>query len=143
MTERDIRSESDAHGAPTGEVRDDELPPLSRRLLWVDSPAAVMRLVYGLATLCVLLAVADFVVHRHTYVPGEALPGYYAIVGFIAFTCIVLGARSLRLLIRRDESYYAPYGVDAETYPETGTARVAHGEPDIEPGAGEVGGSKP
>jgi len=60
-------------------------------------------------------------------VPGEAITGYHAVVGFIAFTLIVLGAKLLRVFIRRDESYYAPNSVDAEFYPDAGLERLTHG----------------
>ena len=40
--------------------------------------------------------------------PGavEKIPGFYAIVGFVAFVLIVRGGQALRLLIKRDEDYY-------------------------------------
>jgi len=97
---------------------EDVAAPLARWLLWADSPAAVERLQKGLYVVCGLLVAVEIVWHRHTYVPGEDLFGYYAIVGFFAFLLIVLGAKQLRRLIRRDESYYAPNSIDAETYPD-------------------------
>ncbi len=100
-------------------------PALAQYFLWVDSPAAVQRLIVGLGVLCAVLFLLDFVIHRHTEVPGEGFPGFYAIVGFVSFTAIVLGAKLLRTLIRRDESFYSPFGVDGETYPEAGTERLA------------------
>ena len=112
---------SDRQGRNEGEREtggEDIAAPLARWLLWVDSPAAVERLQKGLYVVCALLVAFEIVWHRHTYVPGEELFGYYAIVGFFAFLLIVLGAKQLRRLIRRDESYYAPSSVDAETYPD-------------------------
>ena len=111
------------HGRSADTEDTGRFPALGQWFLWADNPNAVQRLITGLAGLCVLLFVADLFIHRHTEAPGEGLPGYYAIVGFIAFTLIVLGAKQLRVLIRRDESFYAPYGVDAESYPEAGTER--------------------
>ena len=109
-------SERGNEGGGAGE--DDVAAPLARWLLWVDSPSAVERLQKGLYVVCGLLVAFEIVWHRHAYVPGEELFGYYAIVGFFAFLLIVLGAKQLRRLIRREESYYAPDSVDAETYPE-------------------------
>lgn len=109
-------SERGNEGGGAGE--DDVAAPLARWLLWVDSPSAVERLQKGLYVACGLLVAFEIVWHRHTYVPGEELFGYYAIVGFFAFLLIVLGAKQLRRLIRRDESYYAPNSVDAEAYPD-------------------------
>ncbi|MFK7853088.1 MAG: hypothetical protein AB8B79_03200 [Granulosicoccus sp.] len=104
----------------------DSIAPLARHLLWVDSAEGVQRLVRVLAGLCIFLFLMDFFWHRHTKVPGEGFYGFHAIAGFVSFTVIVLGARLLRLVIRRYEDYYAPNGVDSEPYPEQGTERIAH-----------------
>jgi len=101
---------------------------LAKRFLWVESASAVERVIFGLAVLCVLLFVLDFIVHRHAYAPGEGVPGFYAFVGFVAFTFIVLGAAQLRRLILRNENYYAPFSVESEHYPEAGLETLQHGE---------------
>lgn len=108
---------------------ENDLPDLARRFLWADSSDAVERVILGLGILCAVLFLLDFIIHRHAYAPGESLPGFYAIVGFVAFTLIVLGAKQLRRLILRNENYYSPYSVDAEEYPEAGLEKLAHGEP--------------
>lgn len=100
---------------------------LARYLTWVETTSGVKRLVTGLIVLSAVLFLLDFVWHRHIKVPGEELYGFHAIVGFAAFTVIVVGAKTLRRLIRRDESFYAPHSVDAEEYPEDGTERTQHG----------------
>ena len=105
----------------------DNLSPLAKRFLWADSKSSVGRVMFWLAMLCVFLFVLDFIVHRHAYAPGEGLPGFYAVVGFVAFTLIVLGASKLRGLILRDERYYSPNSVDAEHYPEKGLERLTYG----------------
>jgi len=104
----------------------DTFSPLAKRFLWAESSSAVERVIFWLGILCVVLFVLDFIVHRHTYAPGEGFPGYYAFVGFIAFTLIVLGAKQLRRLILRNENYYSPYSVDAEEYPEHGLDKLPH-----------------
>ena len=104
----------------------DSVAPLARHLLWVDSPEGVQRLIRVLAGVCIFLFLMDFVWHRHVKVPGEGFYGFHAIVGFVSFTVIVLGARLLRLVIRRYEDYYAPNGVDSEEYPDAGTERLSH-----------------
>ena len=115
-------ADAGGHGAPRGE---DVAAPLARWFLWADSPAAVERLVRGLAVLCALLFVFDVFWHRHAYVPGEGLWGYHAIAGFVSFTLIVLGAKALRTVIGRDEDYYGDAAVDVEDYPEAGLERRA------------------
>lgn len=105
-----------------------QLPQLAKRFLWADSTDAVERVILGLGILCLVLFVLDFIVHRHAYAPGEGLPGFYAVVGFGAFTLIVLGAKQLRKLILRNEQYYSPYSVDAEEYPQQGLDTQSHTE---------------
>jgi len=100
---------------------------LAQRFLWADSASAVERVIFWLAMLCLCLFILDFIVHRHAYAPGEGLPGFYAVVGFIAFTLIVLGASQLRRLILRDERYYSPNSVDSEQYPQDGLGLLEHG----------------
>ena len=106
----------------------EEVAPLARYFLWADSAKKVHTLIIGLSVLCALLFLLDFIWHRHTKVPGEGLYGFYAIVGFVAFTVIVLGARALRVFIGRDESFYGEHGVDSEEYPLEGTQRLHHEE---------------
>lgn len=104
----------------------EDVAPLARYFLWADSPKSVHKLIIALSILCALLFLMDFVWHRHIKVPGEGLYGFHAIAGFVSFTLIVLGARALRVFIRRDESYYAGNSVDSEEYPLEGTQRLSH-----------------
>jgi len=97
-----------------------------QRLLWVDNPAAVNRLILGLSILCGILFLLDFVIRRYSYFAAEAWYGFYAIAGFVAFTLVVLGAKMLRVLIRRDETYYSPHSVDTEDYPQRGLQQLDH-----------------
>jgi len=123
-----LKSSSSANPSGKNVSEEKSLPPLARAFLWADSDTAVDRLVLGLTVFCVLLALLDFVVHRHTYVPGEGFPAFYALLGFIAFSAIVLLSRALRKFIKRDETFYAPHSVDAEVYPDEGLERLTYGE---------------
>ena len=116
----------------------ENVSPLAKRFLWADSTSSVERVIFWLAMLCVLLFVLDFIVHRHAYAPGEGLPGFYAVVGFVAFTLIVLGASQLRRLILRNERYYSPNSIDAENYPENGLERLNHGSTTVTAKADET-----
>ncbi|MFT4729756.1 MAG: hypothetical protein ACI9UN_004277 [Granulosicoccus sp.] len=104
----------------------ENVAPLARYFLWADSPKSVHKLIIGLSIMCAFLFLMDFVWHRHTKVPGEGLYGFHAIAGFVSFTLVVLGARALRVFIRRDETFYGEHGVDSEEYPEQGTQRLSH-----------------
>lgn len=62
--------------------------------------------IIGLYVSCALLFAVDFVVHRHVEHPIEHWWGFYPVFGFIALVAIVMGAKLLRVFVRRDESYY-------------------------------------
>ena len=71
-----------------------------------DRPGFRRNVVYALYGVCALLFVADFFVHRHVEHPIEHWWGFYAVFGFIALVVIVMGAKLLRRVVRRDERYY-------------------------------------
>jgi hypothetical protein len=76
----------------------------------------VVRRVLGVFfTLCVVLFISDFLIHRHptfehgdgeNALPLETMHGFYAVYGFVACVTLVLLARVLRKLIMRPEDYY-------------------------------------
>ena len=73
---------------------------------WAGRPATrrlIRRILY---VSCALLVVADFVVSRHIYTAVERVPAFYALYGFVALVGVVLAAKGLRLLVKRDEEYY-------------------------------------
>lgn len=55
---------------------------------------------------CVIVFLADFIVHRHAHFKFESWPGFYALFGFAAYVFIVLSAKQLRRLIQRKNNYY-------------------------------------
>ena len=91
----DVNEHKDTAGTRDGE-----------RKWWLDDPSNVNKIVYGLYGLCALLAVADFVYHRHSILSFEAWPGFYAWYGFLGCVGLVLGAKEMRKLVKRDEDYY-------------------------------------
>ncbi len=91
----------------------------SRHLSWIDTPANIDKLIRLLVIVSAVLFVLDFFVSRHTNTPGEGFPGYFAFVGFLAFSALVMGAKQLRKILHRNEQYYAPNSVDAESHPDS------------------------
>ncbi|MDF2179847.1 hypothetical protein P2G88_16465 [Aliiglaciecola sp. CAU 1673] len=71
-----------------------------------DNPANVQRLLRFFYSLCVVLFLLDFVVHRHHLLDFEAIPGFYAAFGFVACVLLVLLAKLMRKFLQRDEDYY-------------------------------------
>jgi len=73
---------------------------------WLDHPKNVDKIFYALIAVCVLSVLADFIWSRHGHFDFEEIPGFYAIYGFIAYCFIVLSAKQLRRILKRDENYY-------------------------------------
>ena len=73
---------------------------------WADSPVVQQRIRYGLFAICGLLVIADLIVHRHTYLPVEEIPAFYAFYGFGALVGVVVLAKALRKVVGRSEDYY-------------------------------------
>ena len=77
------------------------------RKYWLDDPRNVNKIVYSLYVICALLLLADFFYEKHdTHLDQEHWIGFYAFYGLIAYTTLVLTAKSLRKLLKRKEDYY-------------------------------------
>jgi hypothetical protein len=72
----------------------------------LDDPRNVTRIVIGLAVLCTLALLADFFYSKHPFFSIERFPGFYGVYGFAVSFALVLVAKQLRRLLRRDEDYY-------------------------------------
>ena len=55
---------------------------------------------------CGLSLAVGFFIDWKPHFAVEAWPGFYALFGFAAYCGIVLSAKQLRPLLRRDEKYY-------------------------------------
>jgi hypothetical protein len=71
-----------------------------------DRPENVERLLKGFYAICISLALADFVVHRHIGFGWEKIPAFYALYGFVACVLLVLIAKKMRKILMRKEDYY-------------------------------------
>ena len=60
-----------------------------------------------------LLALFEFVYHRHELFFTEGLPGFYSVWGFMAIAALIFLAKQLRRLVKRPEDYYEA-GDDAD-----------------------------
>ena len=101
-------------------------PLLGRIMLWVDKPGSANKIFWGLAVVCGLLFLADFTYDKHGHFHIEDTTGFYGIYGFVAFTALILIAKTLRVLIKRPEDYYGDKAVDREDYPEDQLDKVEH-----------------
>jgi hypothetical protein len=83
---------------------------------YFDDPRHVRLVLRSLFTVCAVMFLLDFAglfLHwagagslRHAATWWEGLPGFYAIYGFAACVFLVLAAKQLRKLLKRDEDYY-------------------------------------
>ena len=96
----------------------DSYPALGRALTWVDKPGSATKIIYALAVVCVLLALADFVYNKHSHFGIEHFPNFYGFYGFSMFTALILIAKVLRTIIKRPEDFYGDKAIDTEAYPE-------------------------
>ena len=70
------------------------------------NPRNVKRLLRVIYVICAALVGLDFVFQRHVFHAWEALPGFYAIYGFIGCALLVLIAKKMRKPLMRKEDYY-------------------------------------
>ena len=82
------------------------MPETDQKTHFFDKPANVKRLLSGFYAVCILLVLADFIVHRHTSMEWEKIPAFYAIYGFVACVVLVVIAKKMRSVIMRKENYY-------------------------------------
>ena len=71
-----------------------------------DNPRNVSLVVRGLYSVCILLFLLDFILHRHATNEWDGFTGFYALFGFVAYATIVLVAFQWRKLVKRKEDYY-------------------------------------
>ncbi len=85
----------------------------SENKYWLDDPRNVNKIVYALYAICALLVGADLVYHKHIHFTYENEAynfedwfGFFGFFGFVACVGLVLAARLLRIVLKREEDYY-------------------------------------
>jgi hypothetical protein len=84
----------------------DDTKNQDERTYWLDKPGSVTLIYRGVWVVCGLLAVADFFYAHHPVFEFENFPAFYGLYGFIVCVGLVLGAKELRKILKRDEDYY-------------------------------------
>ena len=80
---------------------------------WFDRPSSRKLLWWLLWITCGLSLVAELFIHRHGYFGIDEFFGFYSVLGFLGCAAMILGAKALGLLLKRDEGYY---GEEDEPY---------------------------
>ena len=78
----------------------------AEKVYWLDQPRNIDRLVHGLVVICALLVIADIFYHKHTHFAFEGWFGFFAWFGFVGCVGLVLLAKGMRRVVKRDEDYY-------------------------------------
>ena len=75
-------------------------------LHWLVRPTTIKRLWVVFAAILVALVAADFWLHGHPHFGIDGTFGFYAWYGLTTCIAMVLVAKALGLLIKRDDTYY-------------------------------------
>ncbi|MEM9668272.1 MAG: hypothetical protein AAF950_05045 [Pseudomonadota bacterium] len=95
----------------------DKTDPMAKALFgWVEAKNAGQFIFWGLASLSVVLFLADALIDRHYKEEIEGITGFYAFYGFISFSFVVLMGWPLGRLLRQKPNFYGdePDGEDGQ-----------------------------
>jgi len=73
---------------------------------WLDDPANVKKLVYGLLAICAATVLADLFYDKHGEFGVQGWIGFDAGFGFASYVGIVYAGMLVRKLLMRSEDYY-------------------------------------
>lgn len=75
---------------------------------WLDKPGSARKIAFGLYIVCALLLLADFCYAKSPHFFFEGWFAFYPVFGFVVSFTLVLTAKQLRRVLKRDEDYYEP-----------------------------------
>ncbi len=73
---------------------------------WLDRPGSVDKVYWTVVAICAALFLGDAFYEKHPEFEMETVFGAYGLFGFVACVFLVLAAKELRKLVKRDEDYY-------------------------------------
>lgn len=79
---------------------------------WLDRKGSVDKIYWSVVAVCALLFLADALYEKHPAFDVEYVFGFYGLFGFVACVGLVLAAKELRKLLKRDEDFYDRPGGD-------------------------------
>lgn len=127
MTPEDPKAPNDAKVTdqpspiPTSEMSDEH--PLSLLLFApLRGEGGRTIILWGLAGLCIALAILGFIVEPGHHFPLESVPLFYGVFGFLAFAGAVLSGWPLGKWLRRPEGFYEARAKSKETTGKAGEA---------------------
>jgi len=112
---------------PTNNLSEKELEerqnahPFAVPFLWLGNQKVIDNFIW-LPVIGMVAMIALGVVYPQKHpAPWDVIPGSWAIIGFVAYSFIVLCAKPLTALLARDESYYGEGGLPD---PEVSTEHI-------------------
>jgi len=81
-------------------------PPPDEPKRWLDDKRNVNKVIYATLVVCAGWVLADLFYHKHGHYSWEEIFGFHAAYGFVSCVALVLAAKELRKLVKRDEDYY-------------------------------------
>lgn len=110
--------------APENPKKETEEHPLSLLLFApLRGEAAATTILWGLAGVCIGLAIMGFFVKPGYHFPAESIPVFYGVFGAAAFTLAVLSGWPLGKWLRRPEDFYQSIRKPKDTGEKTGEAK--------------------
>lgn len=73
---------------------------------WLMRPKTIRGLWVAFLAVLAATVAAGFVVDMHPHFAIEGWPAFFAIVGFLACAAMVIGAKFLGMLLKREDTYY-------------------------------------
>lgn len=73
---------------------------------WLVRPTTITWLWRGGIVLLILVTLADFFIHTHSYFDIDGSFGFYSWYGFVVCVAMVLFAKALGTFLKRKDSYY-------------------------------------
>ena len=73
---------------------------------WLDDIRNVHKLFWALVVVCAVLFVSDAFYHKHVVFKFENWFGFFGLFGFFLSFALVLTAKEIRKLLKRDEDFY-------------------------------------
>ncbi|USG59705.1 hypothetical protein NBZ79_10985 [Sneathiella marina] len=86
--------------------------PDDEKKYWLDDPKNHDKVFYGVLVIAVLVSIPDvlsllnIVYHKHVEFEFENIFEFYSLYGLVCYVGLVLIAKKLRVLLKRDEDYY-------------------------------------
>lgn len=77
-----------------------------KELDYFDKPKNIRKLWIMLYAVCGLLVIPDFFTHRHAHFGITSFFSFYAVLGFISCSALILFSKIIGLILKVKEDYY-------------------------------------